>query len=105
MTGSNNHNKLIDELANLLNETAEAHHKGFVAIGGVDPDWPIWHIDYLFQKMRLILKATFTKSDISSRVNGEREWVYCPRCVKAIFKIFVVIMHPHIHIVNSILII
>jgi hypothetical protein len=31
MNGSNDNEKLIDELANLLNETAEAHHKAFAA--------------------------------------------------------------------------
>jgi hypothetical protein len=28
---SSNNKQLIDELANLLNETAEAHHKAFAA--------------------------------------------------------------------------
>jgi hypothetical protein len=38
---SSNNKQLIDELANLLNETAEAHHKAFAATEGEDPDWPI----------------------------------------------------------------
>jgi len=29
------------ELADLLNETAEAHHKAFAATDGVDDDWPM----------------------------------------------------------------
>jgi hypothetical protein len=29
---------LINELANLLNEAAEAHYKAFAATEGVDPD-------------------------------------------------------------------
>jgi len=33
---SNSKEKLIEELANLLNETAEAHHKAFAATDGVD---------------------------------------------------------------------
>lgn len=33
--------KLTDELANLLNETAEAHHKAFAATDGEDAEWPI----------------------------------------------------------------
>jgi hypothetical protein len=64
MNASNDNEKLIDELANLLNETAEAHHKAFTATEGVDPDWPIWYADYLLEKMRQMLKATFTKSEL-----------------------------------------
>jgi hypothetical protein len=56
--------KLIDELASLLNETAEAHHKAFAATEGEDPDWPIWYADYLLEKMQLMLNAKFTKSEL-----------------------------------------
>ena len=55
---------MIDELADLLIETAEAHHKTFAAPEGADPDWPIWYADYLLEKMRQMLKATFTKSEL-----------------------------------------
>jgi hypothetical protein len=55
--------KLIDELASLLNETAEAHHKAFAATEGEDPDWPIWYADYLLEKMQQMLNAKFTKSE------------------------------------------
>lgn len=61
---SNDGEKLINELASLLNETAEAHHKAFAATEGEDPDWPIWYADYLLEKMRLMLKAKFTKSEL-----------------------------------------
>ena len=64
MNNSNNNKKLIDELANLLNDTAEAHHKAFAATEGEDPDWPIWYADYLLDKMRQMLKAKFTKSEL-----------------------------------------
>jgi hypothetical protein len=37
---------LTQELADLLNETAEAHHKAFAATDGVDDEWPIWYADY-----------------------------------------------------------
>ena len=42
MNGSNDNEKLIDELANLFNEKAEAHHKAFAATEGEDPDWALW---------------------------------------------------------------
>lgn len=56
--------ELIDELANLLNYNAEVHHKAFAATEGEDPDWPIWYAEYLPGKMRQLLKATFTKSEL-----------------------------------------
>ena len=59
-----NDNELIDELANLLNETAEAHHKVFAATEGEDPDWPLWYADYLLEKMLKMLKSRFTKSEL-----------------------------------------
>jgi hypothetical protein len=64
MNGSNDNEKLIDELANLLNETAEAHHKAFAATEGEDPDWPLWYADYLLEKLRRMLKPS------SQRVNS-----------------------------------
>jgi hypothetical protein len=38
---NNSKYKLTEELTNLLNETAEAHHKAFAATDGEDPEWPI----------------------------------------------------------------
>lgn len=64
MDGANNNEKLIDELTNLLNETGDAHHKAFAATEGEDPDWPLWYADYLLEKMRQMLKAKFTKSEL-----------------------------------------
>ncbi len=58
MNGANNNEKLIDELTNLLNETAaEAHHNALTATEGEDPDWPFRYADYLLKKMRQMLKA------------------------------------------------
>ena len=64
MNGSNDNKELIDKLANLLNGTAEAHHKAFAATEGEDPDWPLWYADYLIEKMRIMLNAKFTKSEL-----------------------------------------
>lgn len=64
MNSLNDNKKLTDELANLLNETAEAHHEAFAATEGEDPDWPIWYADYLIEKMRQMLNAKFTKSEL-----------------------------------------
>ena len=64
MNSSNDQENMINELGNLLNETAEAHHKAFAATDGEDPDWPIWYAEYLLEKMHQILKAKFTKSEL-----------------------------------------
>jgi hypothetical protein len=61
---SRSKNSLTQELADLLNETAEAHHKAFAATDGVDDDWPIWYADYLVDKMRAMLDSKFTKSEL-----------------------------------------
>ena len=36
-----------DALAELLRETARAHHAAFAAQDGADPDWPIWYAGHL----------------------------------------------------------
>lgn len=64
MSSSNDNKKLTDELSDLLDETAEAHHKAFSSTDGVDADWPIWYAGYLIEKMRQMLKANFTKSEL-----------------------------------------
>jgi hypothetical protein len=71
---SNSKDNLIDELATLLNETAEAHHKAFSATNGEDAEWPIWYADYLLEKMRIMLNYKFTKSElIYILVSAEKE--------------------------------
>ena len=61
---SKSKDSLTQELADLLNETAEAHHKAFAATDGVDDEWPIWYADYLVDKMRAMLDSKFTKSEL-----------------------------------------
>lgn len=61
---SSSKNNLIDELANLLNETAESHHNAFTVTNGEDAEWPIWYADYLLDKMRRMLNSKFTKSEL-----------------------------------------
>jgi DNA anti-recombination protein RmuC len=71
---SNSKENLIDEIANLLNETAEAHHKAFASTNGEDAERPIWYADYLLDKMRRMLNSKFTKSElIYILVSAEKE--------------------------------
>jgi hypothetical protein len=65
---------LTEELADLLNETGEAHHKAFASTDGVDDEWPIWYADYLLDKMRIMFNSKFTKSElIYILVSAEKE--------------------------------
>lgn len=61
---NNDNKRLSDELAELLNDIAEAHHKAFAATQGEDPDWPIWYADHVLDKMQQMLNAKFTKSEL-----------------------------------------
>jgi hypothetical protein len=61
---NNSKDKLTEELANVLNETAEAHHKVFAASDGEDTEWPIWYADYLLDRMRIMLNSKFTKKEL-----------------------------------------
>jgi NAD(P)H-hydrate epimerase len=71
---SNSKDTLIEVLTNLLNETAEAHHKAFAATDGVDDEWPIWYADQLLDKLRKMLHSKFTKSElIYILVSAEKE--------------------------------
>lgn len=37
----------LDDLAGLLSQTAEAHHRAFIATNGFDPNWASWYAGYL----------------------------------------------------------
>lgn len=58
------HSNSIEEVAKLLMETGENHHKAFMETEGVDPEWPIWYADYLHGKLGKLLNAELTKSEI-----------------------------------------
>jgi len=71
---SKSNDSLTEELADLLNETSEAHHKAFASTEGVDDEWPIWYAGYLLDKMRIMLNSKFTKSElIYILVSAEKE--------------------------------
>lgn len=37
----------LDQLAALLKEASERHHRAFEASDGADPEWAIWYAGYL----------------------------------------------------------
>ena len=56
---------LIDQLADLLHQTAEDHHVAYKETDGVDPDWSIWYAGHLLELgFDRMLDATLLKSDL-----------------------------------------
>jgi hypothetical protein len=55
---------LDQELANLFDQAGDAHEKAHAQTSGVDPDWPIWYADYLLERLKDLLHANFTRSEL-----------------------------------------
>jgi hypothetical protein len=65
---------LVQRIENLLRETAESHHQAFIATQGEGPEWPLWYGENSLQKMRTLLNANFTKSElVYMLVSAEKE--------------------------------
>ena len=54
----------IQAIANLLQQTGQAHHQAFIDTDGADDDWAIWYADYLFGKLDDLLDARLTRTQI-----------------------------------------
>ena len=52
------------ELVQIFEETAEAHHKAFQATDGEDPEWPAWYAEHMHEKLKEVLEASFTRSEL-----------------------------------------
>lgn len=71
---SESKDSLMLKLADLLQETAEMHHKAFANTDGVDDDWPVWYADHLLDKIRKMFNLNFSKSElIHNLVSAEIE--------------------------------
>jgi hypothetical protein len=55
---------LIQQLADLFAEAGRAHHQAFSEVDGADPEWPIWYAEYLIDRLRTLLDAPLTKSEL-----------------------------------------
>jgi hypothetical protein len=73
---NDNNKKLIDELAELLNDIAKAHHREFAATQCEDPDWSTWYADHLLDKMRQMLNAY-------TIIGRQRKWIFYSWCILA----------------------
>lgn len=54
----------IDELAELLRRTADAHHDAYEATDGTDPEWAIWYSAHLQTLLGDGLGRPLTRSEI-----------------------------------------
>ena len=52
------------QVAALLLEAGEAHHKAYSQTDGADEDWPIWYAEYLRDRLAELLQARFSKSEL-----------------------------------------
>jgi hypothetical protein len=56
--------QLEHRLEDVFREAGEAHHQAFIGTGGDDPEWPLWYADYVLERLRTLLDAEFTKSQL-----------------------------------------
>lgn len=55
---------LGQKLVDLFRQSGRVHHETFLAVNGNDPEWPLWYADYLLEKLRGLLQANLTKSEL-----------------------------------------
>ena len=55
---------IAEQVEGLFRKAGGAHHQAFIKTNGEDPDWPLWYADYLLEKLRKLLNAKFTKSEL-----------------------------------------
>lgn len=53
-----------DELADLLVETGQHHHRAYADSDGVDPEWALWYAGYLQARMWTRAGALPTRSQL-----------------------------------------
>jgi hypothetical protein len=70
-----------NDIAQLLQEVAETHHRVFRITDGVDPDWASWYADWLLQLSELpnLLGTTPVRSElVYALVQLDREYTAQP---------------------------
>ncbi len=55
---------LPTQIADLLQETAHAHHQAYLETGGFDPEWPLWYAQHLQEKLSTLLNHPLTQSEL-----------------------------------------
>jgi hypothetical protein len=56
----------VDQVAALLHEAGETHHRVYRIVDGADPDWASWYADWLIHLSELptVLKGTPVRSEL-----------------------------------------
>jgi NAD(P)H-hydrate epimerase len=52
------------QIADLLRQTGEAHHRAFIETDGADPEWAIWYADYLQDRLSQQFEREITQSEL-----------------------------------------
>jgi hypothetical protein len=68
---------MSDDIAQLLEEVSETHHRVFRITDGVDPDWASWYANWLLRLSELpgLLGITPVRSElVSALVELDREY-------------------------------
>jgi hypothetical protein len=65
MNMSDTQTGVSQQLASLLRDAGNAHHKAFIATNGDDPEWPIWYAEFLQPKVNTLLGTQWTKSELA----------------------------------------
>ena len=55
----------VDDLADLLRRTGDAHHAAFASTDGDDPDWASWYAEYLENIVGPGLGRGLARSDVA----------------------------------------
>jgi hypothetical protein len=66
---------LVPQIAQLLEETGNAHHQAFIETDGYDPEWPLWYADHMYEELENLLDAQFTRrevADLLARLDKEQ---------------------------------
>lgn len=56
----------VQAIADLLQQTGQAHHQAYIETDGADDDWALWYADYLIDKLGQQLNTTFTNAALVS---------------------------------------
>ena len=55
---------LLASLTELFRQAGPAHHQANVETDGIDPEWPLWYADYLWEPLGRLLQRNFNKSEL-----------------------------------------
>lgn len=58
--------ELVDKIAQLLQETATAHHQAFLETDGYDPEWPQWYAKNVQPGLVRLLEQPIDEEEIAS---------------------------------------